>query len=75
MRAVLKDSTVDHAHVINQAFSVEMLHDSVHFNQISSKDMKAFFQKGEMREAQAIDNVLIIYYPIDEADSSRILHN
>ena len=71
----MKDSTIDYAHVISQAFSVQMLHDSVHFNQISSKDMKAFFQKGEMREAQAIDNVLIIYYPIDEADSSLILLN
>jgi hypothetical protein len=37
--------------------------------------MKAFFKKGEMCEAQAIDNVLIIYYPIDEADSSLILLN
>lgn len=75
IRVYMKDSTVDHAHVINQAFSVEMLHDSVHFNQISSKEMKAFFQKGEMSEAQAIDDVHIIYYPIDEADSSLILLN
>ncbi len=75
IRVYMKDSTIDHAHVVNQAFSVEMLHDSVHFNQISSKDMKAFFQKGEMHEAQAIDHVLIIYYPIDDADSSLILLN
>ena len=75
IRVYMKDSTIDHAHVISQAFSAQMLHDSVHFNQISSKDMKAFFQKGEMREAQAIDDVLIIYYPIDEADSSLILLN
>jgi hypothetical protein len=75
IRVYMKDSTIDRAHVINQAFSVEMLHDSVHFNQISSKDMMAFFKKGEMNEAQAIDNVHIIYYPIDEADSSLILLN
>ena len=75
IRVYMKDSTIDHAHVINQAFSAEMLYDSVHFNQISSKDMKAFFLKGEMHEAQAIDNVLIIYYPMDEADSSLILLN
>ena len=75
IRVYMKDSAIDHAHVINQAFSVEMIYDSVHYNQISSKDMMAFFEKGEMREAQAIDDVHIIYYPIDEVDSSLILLN
>jgi hypothetical protein len=34
--------------------------------------MKAFFRKGEIRETQAIDNVLVVYYPIDESDSTII---
>ena len=72
IRVYMKDSTIDHAHVINQAFSVEQMPDSVHFNQVQSKDMKAFFQKGEIRETHAIDNVLIIYYPVDESDSTLI---
>ena len=72
IRVYMKDSTIDHAHVINQAFSVEQMPDSVHFNQVSSKEMKAFFQKGEIRETQAIDNVLIVYYPVDESDSTLI---
>ena len=65
----MNDSTIDWAHVIGQAFSAEQLHDSVHFNQIASKEMKAFFLNGEMREFQAIDNVLINYFYIDETDS------
>ncbi len=72
IRVYMKDSTIDHAHVINQAFSAEQMADSVHFNQVASKEMKAFFQKGEIRETHAIDNVFIVYYPIDESDSTLI---
>lgn len=68
----MNDSTIDWAHVIGQAFSVEQMSDSIHFNQVSSKEMKAFFVNGEMRESQAIDNVKIVYYPIDDSDSTLI---
>lgn len=72
IRVYMKDSTVDHAHVINQAFSIEQMPDTIHYNQVSSKEMKAFFQKGEIRETQAIDNVRLVYYPVDDADSTLI---
>ncbi len=72
IRVYMKDSTIDHAHVIGQAFSTEQMNDTVHFNQVSSKEMKVFFEKGEAKESQAIDNVLIVYYPIDESDSTII---
>ena len=72
IRVYMKDSTIDRTHVIGQAFSAEQMTDSVHFNQVSSKEMKAFFEKGEIKESQAIDNVLIVYYPIDESDSTII---
>ena len=68
----LKDSVIDHAHVVNNAFSIEQLRDSVNFNQISSKEMFAYFLNGTIHEAQAKDNVLIIYYPEDESDSTLI---
>jgi lipopolysaccharide export system protein LptA len=72
IQVFMKDSVVDRAHVINQAFSIEQLPDTAHYNQVSSKEMFAYFEKGEIREAQAKDNVLIIYYPEDSADSSLI---
>ena len=72
IRVYMRDSTVDHAHVIGQAFSTEQMNDSVHFNQVSSKEMKAFFKEGEIHESQAIGNVLLVYYPIDESDSTII---
>ena len=72
IKVYMNDSTIDWAHVIGQAFSAEQMSDSVHFNQVQSKEMKAFFDHGQIRESQAIDNVLIVYYPIDDADSTII---
>ncbi|MCR5470507.1 MAG: hypothetical protein K6F22_06145 [Prevotella sp.] len=72
VKVYMKDSTIHRAHVVGQAFSAEQMADTIHYNQVSSKEMKAFFQKGEIRETHAIDNVLIVYYPIDESDSTLI---
>lgn len=72
IKVYLKDSTISRAHVIGQTLSVEQLSDSVHFNQISSREMQAFFDKGEIRESQADDNVQIVYYPIDDSDSTLV---
>ena len=75
IKVYMRDSTIDYAHVIGQAFSAEQLHDSIHFNQISSKEMKTFFVNGEAREYQAIDNVLVNYFYTDEEDSVVTLMN
>lgn len=72
IQVFMKDSVVDHAHVINQAFSVEQLRDTVCYNQVSSREMFAYFIEGNIHEAQAKDNVLVVYYPEDSADSSLI---
>ncbi len=69
------DSTIRFAEVIGQALSVEMLPDSTHFNQLSSKEMQAYFVNGAARLGVAIGNVQSIYYPIDEKDSILIGHN
>ena len=39
---------------------------------ISSSEMFAYFKGGDIHEAQAKDNVLIVCYPVDESDSSLI---
>lgn len=72
IKVYMRDSTIDWAHVIGQAFSAEQMPDTMHFNQVSSQEMKAFFKKGEMHETQAIDNVQIVYYPVDDSDSTLI---
>ncbi len=68
----MKNNAIDWAHVKGQAFSTEQMPDSIHFNQVQSDEMKSFFKDGEMRETQAINNVQMVYYPIDEGDSTLI---
>lgn len=72
IRVYMKDSTIHMAHVIGQALSVEQMPDGEHFNQVTSKEMKAFFTDGEVREGHAIDNVQVVYYPVDDSDSTLI---
>lgn len=66
----MNDSTIDWAHIINQALTVEQK-DSIHFNQISGKEIKAYFAEGEARKVDVIGNVLVVYYP-QEQDSTMI---
>ncbi|MDO4819429.1 MAG: OstA-like protein [Prevotella sp.] len=69
----LNDSTINRVHVVGQALSVQQLpEDSTRFNQISSKEMIAYFVDGNVREGHAIDNVQTIFYPQDEKDKSFI---
>lgn len=72
IRAYMADSTIRFAHVIGQAFSIEQMPDTVHYNQISSKEMKTYFTEGRLRLNQAEGNVLTLYYAEDSADSSLI---
>ena len=45
--------------------------DSIHYNQVTGKEMKAFFQDGDMRRVDVNGNVLIVFYP-EEKDSTMI---
>ena len=66
----MNDSTIDWAHVHNQALFVERL-DSVNYNQVAGKDMKAYFKNGEMNQVDVIGTVRMVYYPM-QRDSSLI---
>ncbi len=72
IKVYMKNAAIDRAHVIGQAFSIEDLHEKDMYNQVSSKEMLAFFKFGQIREGRAVDNVRIVYYPIDESDSSYV---
>ncbi|TGY30377.1 OstA-like protein [Bacteroides caecimuris] len=68
IKIYMNDSTIDWAHIINQALTVEMK-DSIHYNQVSGKEMKAYFINGDMRHIEVIGNVLTAFYP-EEKDST-----
>lgn len=71
----MKDSTVDRGRVIGQALSVEKTHGEDHYNQISSQRMYAFFRNGEVYRSDAGGNVLTVFYPVEEKDTTLLAHN
>ena len=70
IKVYMNDSTIDWAHIINQALTVEMK-DSLHYNQVSGSEIKAYFIQGEARKVDVISNVVVAYYP-EEADGTMI---
>ena len=68
----MNDSTVREAHVLGQAFSIEQLPDSIHYNQVSSTNMFSYFVDGNPRRSDAVGNVRAIYYPVDDKDTTLI---
>lgn len=72
IKVYMNDSTIRYAEVLSQALSVQMMDDSIHYNQVASRDMRAYFKDGQLRENWAVSNVKVVYYPIDDADSTII---
>ena len=70
IQVFMKDSTIDRAHIINQALTAELMRDKDHYQQLSSKEMFAYFTKGQITQTEAIGNVRSIYYPVDDKDST-----
>ena len=70
IQVFMKDSTIDRAHIINQALTAELMPDKDHYQQLSSKEMFAYFTKGQITQTEAIGNVRSIYYPVDDKDST-----
>lgn len=72
IKMFMNDSTIREAHVIGHALSIEQMYDRKHYNQVSAKEMNGYFVDGKIRWGEARGNVLIVYYPIDDKDSSLI---
>ena len=77
IKVFLNDSTVREVHVMQNALSLERMvnlkdPDKVYYNQVSSKRMNAYFDEGNIRMSEAIGNVMSVYYPVEESDSSII---
>lgn len=77
IKVFLNDSTVREVNVMQNALSLERMTDpknpdKVYYNQVTSKLMNAYFIDGNIHMSEAIGNVVAIYYPIEESDSSII---
>ena len=64
----LNDSTVEWAHVKNQALIVEQV-DTNQFNQIAGREVKAYFVDGNIDRSDIEGNVMVVYYYVEEGDS------
>lgn len=64
----LNDSTIERATLPDQAFTAQHI-EAEHYQQLSGKEMIAYFENGEMRRLDINGNVEIIMYP-EEADST-----
>lgn len=69
------DSTIREAHVIGQAMSIEKADEEDHYNQISSNVIDSYFTDGAIRKVNAVGNVQVVYYPVDEKDSTLMMLN
>lgn len=65
IKVYMNDSTIDWVHIIDQTLFVQRI-DSSLFNQVSGREMKAYFVNGDIYRTDVDGNVLLIYYPIDE---------
>ena len=64
------EQTIDSIYVSRQALLVEAV-DSVHYNQVSGHQMRAYFKDGDMHENNVDGNVRVIQFPL-EKDSTVI---
>lgn len=65
IRAWVNDSTIDSVYVVNQALMVQRI-DSLHYDQVASKEMHSYFVDGDLRLNVADINVFINYHPFDD---------
>ena len=72
IKVFMADSTVREAQVLGQALSIEMLSDTIHYNQLSSKNLFAYFKGGNVRQTDAVSNVRAIFFPVDDKDTTLI---
>ncbi len=64
----LNDSTIEMVHMKNYCFAIEEI-DSVYYNQLKGRDLKAFFEGKEVRYIIVEGNAESIFYP-EEKDGS-----
>lgn len=71
IKVYMNDSTINWVHIENQALMVEQL-DTIHFNQISGREIKAYFKDGKIEHTDVVGNVLVVYYYQEDNDSVLI---
>ncbi|MCU6767962.1 hypothetical protein OCV73_03235 [Barnesiella propionica] len=74
IRVHMNDSTVEWVHIPQFAFAAQHK-DSVYFDQLAGKDLKAFFREGELYKIDVSGNVQTIFYPMERDSTYTGLNN
>lgn len=62
-----KNGTVDRMHVVDNAMMIQE-EDTIHYNQVSGKEIIAYIQNEELHHVDISGNVESIFYPNDQGD-------
>lgn len=71
VKVYMDTASIDWVHVINQTLYAEPI-DDTDFNQVKGQEMKFHFKDGKLNEMEVIGSVEIIFYPIDDSDSTFV---
>ena len=72
IKVYMDTASIDWVHVINQTLYAEPVRSENDYNQIKGQEMKFYFDEGRLSEMQVIGSVEIIFYPIDDSDSTLV---
>ena len=72
IKVYMDTASIDWVHVINQTLYAEPVRSENDYNQIKGQEMKFYFDDGRLSEMQVIGSVEIIFYPIDDSDSTLV---
>lgn len=67
----MNDSTIDHVYVKRYSFSIEQV-DSIRFNQMQGRSMKAFFEDKKLRQVFVEGDAKSIFYPREDSKKKDV---
>ncbi|MBR2319087.1 MAG: hypothetical protein IKA52_05400 [Bacteroidaceae bacterium] len=71
VKVYMDTASIDWVHIINQTLYAEPV-DSSDYNQVKGQEMKFYFRDGRLNEMEVIGSVQVIFYPIDDSDSTFV---
>jgi len=71
IHAMTKGKKVDKIYIEDNAFASQQT-DSIHYNQLSGKEMIAYLDSNQLKKVDVNGNAESVYYPVDDKDSSLV---
>jgi len=71
IQAFTKNQKIDHVNIQRAAMAAQQ-EDSVHFNQLSGKEIIAYLDSGQLKKVDVNGNAETIYFPKDDKDSTLV---